>query len=206
MQGRPRAELPQSRVHGPAASVLRVSAPAQRARSVPAALLAMCSVAALPVSATKLKTKDSRRHSWDGEPPPKSRARSPLPLQEPPMRATISDCVQALAPELPAACAPLPRRAPDNGHNPQHAIARLRARRPRGCHRTTLPTFPRRDSSRAPSHRRTIVLRFLAVLPTPRYALRRGRLHTQELAKVERAWVLADGAEAGGNLGGAQAA
>src|SRR4029453_4095438 len=121
------------------------------------------------------------------------------------MRATISDCVQSLAPELPRACAPWPRQVPDNGRNPQHALARPRARRPRGCHRTRPPAFPRRDSSRASSHRRTIVPRFLAVLPTPRYALRRGRLGTQELAKVELARVLTDGGEAVGDLGRAQA-
>src|SRR5262245_995212 len=109
------------------------------------------------------------------------------------MRATISDSVQALAPELPRACAPLPQRVPDNGRNPQHAIARPRARRPIGCHRARPPPFPRRDSSLASSHRRTIIPRFLAVLGT------------QELAKVELARFLTDGREAVGDLGRAQA-
>ena len=58
-------------------------------------------------------------------------------------------------------------RAPDNGRIRRHAIAHLRARRPRDRRRTTPQAFPRRDSSRAPSHRRTIIPRFLA---SPRYA------------------------------------
>src|SRR5262245_4098662 len=136
-------------------------------------------------------------------PAPRWPRRSPLRLRAPPRRATILDSVPALVQERPRASGQVLRRAPDNGRTRRRATGRPRARHPRGRRRTTPQAFPRRDSSRASSHRRTIILRFLAS-PTSRSALRRGRLDTQELAKVELARILADRGEAIGNLCRAQ--
>src|SRR4029078_10504537 len=101
------------------------------------------------------------------------------------------------------ACDPVLQPEPDSGRSPRRASAPPRALRPRGAHRTTPPVFPRRDSSRAPSHRRTIIPRFLAA-STSRFALGRGDLDTQELAKVELARILTDGGKAVGDLGRGQ--